>query len=1089
MGSSLIRFVKLAVVLLCAAGMQAQTPAPAPASPAAAPVVAGEIRGTVKSGSTPLPGVSVSATNTLTGKKALTSTDVQGAYVLPVTGRGRYVIKVEFPAFAAVTKEAVINATTPNAQVDVELVLLSRVPKTAPGQAASTDVVTQALANVLNGQRSQSLSLSSTGAAVEGGTSDAPTENAPALANTADAGNDSVSIAGAGGRTQDFGRDIEDIRDRIEEMRARGDLPQGLGGMGGPGMFGGGPGGPGGGGGGRGGRGGGGFGRGFNINRPHGSIFYSMGNSVLDASPYSLNGPEDKPEYASNRFGATIGGPLKIPHVFDAGPKTFFFFNMFGTRSTQPYQAFSHVPTELERSGDFSQSVLANGQPVQFIDPLTGLMTNKLSPGEISSTAAQLLKYYPLPNQTGRQNFRLIDSTENNGTTIAFRINRSFGSSATTGRRGGGLAGLLGRNSVNFGLNYNSNGSDLLHPFPSVSGKTHSKGWNANAGYTFSKGKWTNNLRASFNRSRSETINLYSGITNIEGLLGIAGVSQDPFDWGLPGISLSNFTGLSDINPSNRRDDTLQIGDNVIWNHGKHNFRFGADYRHQTTAVQTNSNPRGSFIFTGALTGYDFADFLLGVPQQTSIQDSAQPYGFAANSWDLFVNDDWRIGGSFTVQLGLRYEYQGPYTESHNQLVNLDANPTFTSVTPVLPDQTGPFHGVYPASLVNPDRNNWAPRIGIAWKPFNKTVVRAGYGINYNLGQYRSIVQQLAYQPPFSFTQTNILSATNPLTIQNGFPVVTNTVTNNYGVDPNYRLGYVQLWNLNIQRELKWNLLLNVGYSGSKGTGLDIVRAPNRGPSGLLVAGVQPFLWESSEGSSIMHAGNVRLRKRLTKGMAFGATYTFSKSIDNASSIGGGATVVAQNDLDLAAERGLSSFDQRHKLTGDYTIELPFGEGRKWLTRPGAAEHILGDWTLNSTFSIASGFPYTARVLGNVADVGRGTNGTLRADTTGQSISLANPSIGEWFNTAAFVIPPTGQFGDAGRNTIIGPRTVNFNMSLAKSFQFKDTMNMEVRADASNVFNTPQFTSIDTVVNSPTFGQVVGVGAPRRIQFSLRYRF
>lgn len=323
-----------------------------------------------------------------------------------------------------------------------------------------------------------------------------------------------------------------------------------------------------------------------------------------------------------------------------------------------------------------------------------------------------------------------------------------------------------------------------------------------------------------------------------------------------------------------------------------------------------------------------------------------------------------------------------------------------------------------------------------------------------------------------------------------GFPTAAVPgVTNNYAVDRNYRLGYVQVWNLNVQREVGWNTVVNVGYSGSKGTRLDIVEAPNRGPDGLLIPGVQPFLWETSDGSSILHAGSVRVRRRFTSGVSLGATYTFSKSIDNASSIGGGATVVAQDPLDLAAERGLSSFDQRHRFTGDYVIDLPFGAGRKWLNNGGPLARIAGDWEWSGSFAIASGMPWTAQVMGAFGEVAQGANGSLRADVTGQPISVPNPGIGEWFNTAAFTVPSAGQYGTAGRNTIIGPGTTTFNMSLSKTFSFKDFYALEMRLDANNVFNTPQYASIDTVVNSPTYGQVVAVGNMRQVQVATRFRF
>ena len=308
-------------------------------------------------------------------------------------------------------------------------------------------------------------------------------------------------------------------------------------------------------------------------------------------------------------------------------------------------------------------------------------------------------------------------------------------------------------------------------------------------------------------------------------------------------------------------------------------------------------------------------------------------------------------------------------------------------------------------------------------------------------------------------------------------------------MDPNYRLGYVQIWNLNVQYELSSTLVMNVGYTGSKGTDLDLVEAPNRGPNGLLIPNVQAFLWDTSSGNSILHAGTLRLRRRMTHGMAAGGTYTYSKSIDNASSIGGTAVVVAQNPANLAAERGLSSFDMRHRLTGDFLYELPLGTGKKWLDSGGVWARVLGDWTWSGTFTVQSGTPWTARLLNAYSDVNSGVNGALRANYNGQPIQLSNPSVGEWFNTAAFSAPLTGQFGNAGRNTIIGPGMVDFDMALSKNFPIREAMGLQVRVSANNVFNTPHFTAIDTVVGSPTFGRVTAVGPMRTLQIASRFRF
>jgi hypothetical protein len=287
---------------------------------------------------------------------------------------------------------------------------------------------------------------------------------------------------------------------------------------------------------------------------------------------------------------------------------------------------------------------------------------------------------------------------------------------------------------------------------------------------------------------------------------------------------------------------------------------------------------------------------------------------------------------------------------------------------------------------------------------------------------------------------------------------------------------------------------MNVDFTDTKGTGLTVVEAPNRTPDGVRLDNVQAFNWETSAGSSHAYAASLRVRKRLQAGFSVGGTYTFSKAIDDASSIGGGSIVVAQDPFNLAAERGLSSFDQRHRFTGDYMVELPFGHDKRWLRNGGAARTILGDWQWSGSWTIASGTPYTPRALNDISDLNRGTNGTIRADVvSGQSISLSDPSIREWFNTAAFtapIPPPLGDgFGDARRNSIEGPGSLLFNMSLNKVFQMKEGEMLEFRITASNVFNTPQYGSIDTNVNSRTFGQVISIGAMRAIQLSARFRF
>ena len=1106
------------------------------------PAPAGSIHGLVKSGNMPLPGATVTATNTLTGQKVTTWTDVDGTYFVQVPSNGRYVIRTQMAAFAPATQEVLINATSKDQKADLEPILLSRVP------AASTGDQAQQMAAAMAGRGFQSLQVTQGGDFTPSNGGDSPAAAMPG-GNEVSNATESVAVSSTINNANWATMGGDEWRQRVEEMRAQGGLGGPGGGPGGPpgvaptgfspGGFGGRPGGGFGGGGfGGGGFGGGGFaigaggfggGRGgarnrFNINRPHGTVYYNVGDDALDAAPYALNGANaSKPSYIQHRFGGAIGGPFKIPHVVDGGSKTFFFVNYNGSRGEAPFDRFSTVPTALERSGDFSQSTKLNrdssgnlvSSPVQLLYPNIGscpfagqaiagnnLQNADASCPQISSIAQSLLQYFPAPNVPGAaadtQNFHLVTSTNNSSDDFNFRLNRSFGAAQPGGRRGGGGPGMFfgGRgNNLNAGIHYHGSNTNLTNAFPGIGGNTDVRSWDVPIGYVRSIGKINNILRFDFNRSRILTQNLFAFKQDITGTLGINGVSTRPFDWGLPAISFADFTGLGDASPRLSRNQTFTISDSMILNRGKHTWRWGGDFRRIQINNQTDNNARGTFLFGGLNSGYDLSDFLLGLPQQTTLQFGDNNYYFRGNSWDLFVQDEWRVRGNFSLNLGLRYEYVSPFTEISNHLANLDiapqflTNPGFSSpdaVAPVIAGQNG-----VPATLVKPDRNNFAPRVGFAWKVTAKTVIRGGYGINYNTVAYQTIVQQLAFQPPFSNTATNVQTAPGDLTLARGFPTVNSgTITNNFGVDPNYRLGYVQIYNLNIQRELRPTLIMNADFTGTKGTALDIVEAPNRTPTGVRLTNVQAFSWETSGASSHAYAASLRVRKRLQNGFSVGGTYTFSKSIDDASSIGGGAIVVAQDPFNLAAERGLSSFDQRHRLIGDYLIELPFGHDKRWLRNSGAARTILGDWQWSGSWTIASGTPFTPRSLNDVADLNRGTTGTIRADVVpGQDVTLSNQSIQEWFNTAAFTAPPFGQFGDARRNSIEGPGSLVFGMGLNKVFQLREAEALEFRIQASNIFNTPQYGSIDTNVNSRTFGQVLSIGQMRTVQLSGRLRF
>ena len=1128
LGGPICRWLVLSLLLLTFGCVQGQSQA---TGIGVASTSLRTIHGIVRSGNMPIPGAAVTIQGGPNDQRIVSWTDVDGSYSSEVPSDGSYTISVQMTAFASQSQQIELDEANRNITATFELVLFSRSrvnsPKTRPNGRADAQRGFQTLSTLQNLMGQDSGGNSATEVVPSG---------MPVPGIDPNSATESIAVSGNSSNSNSMSGD--ELQQRINDARQQGA------GFGAPGSLGIGPAGAGGFGGGGGGRpmtitGR----RGFDINHPHGSIYYGIGDSGLNAAPYALLGEQaTNPSYQQNSFGGSIGGPLNIPKIFHGGAKTFFFVNYNGKRGDNPFDQFSTVPTALERQGNFSQTTYpsgaAAGQPVQIFNPATNAPFPANIISQINPAAAGLLPFIPMPNLPGSfQNFHFVTSAENSSDDLNVRINHSFGAAPTRGRRGGGRGGL--RNNLTFGLHYHGSASTITNPFPSLGGNTNVRSFDVPIGYVRSIGKLTNSLRFDFNRSRTRTQNLYAFNSDIDSALGIAGVSTNPFDWGLPNISFTDFASIQDTNPQLLRNQTYTFSDSVVWTHGKHSWRWGGDFRRIQLNTETSSNARGTFLFTGLNTsqisaqgqpvvgtGYDFADFLLGLPQQTSVQFGLNSYHFHGNYWDLFVQDEWKIRGNLTLNLGARYEYVSPLSEENNRIANLDLSPGVLNsalgvpaAAEVLPGQVGPYSGKVPVSLVRPDRNNIAPRIGFAWKPLAKTIIRGGYGINYNTGAYQGIAQQLAFQPPFSTTQTNIQTTPGNLTLQNGFPgSLPGGITNDYAVNPNYRLGYVQIRNLDLQQQIRPTLLLNLDYTGTKGTDLDILEAPNRTVSGLLIPGVQAFIFQNSLADSAANAASVRLRKRLSSEFSIGGIYTFSKSIDNASSIGAGVTSsasrgglgaggtgasggggssgfssgassVAQNALNLAAERGLSSFNQTHKFTADYLWELPFGHDKRWLSQNTPLRALFGDWQWSGDWTVASGLPFTPHILGSAEEVNRGTNGTLRPDVVfGQAIGIANPSIGRWFNTAAFA-SPAGPYGDARRNSIIGPGTVVFDMALTKVIAISESRTFEFRAQATNVFNTPNYTSIDTVFNSPTFGRVTAVGGMRQITITARFRF
>jgi trimeric autotransporter adhesin len=841
----------------------------------------------------------------------------------------------------------------------------------------------------------------------------------------------------------------------------------------------------------------------FGNNRSGGRGLYTGGigmivdNSALDAKPFSLTG-QNTPKAAYNRLTgvATLGGPLRIPHLLKNGPN--FFIGYQWTRNRNATAQSVLMPTVAERNGDFSQTLSPLGRPVQILDPESGLPFpgDTIPESRISLQARALLSYYPLPNFNGNAgyNYQIPITGATHQDALQSRLSKTLDS----------------RNQIYGRFAFQSTRTDS----PSVFGfldNTDLSGINtsANWSHTFNQRLYLN-LGYQFSRLATDVTPYFEDRENVSGEAGILGNDQDPLNWGPPTLTFSSgIASLTDAQSSHDRNQTSGTSYSMLWNRGSHNITFGGDFRRREFNYLSQQDPRGTFTFTGAAAGYDFADFLLGIPDTSAIAFGNADKYFRESVYDAYITDDWRIGPELTLNAGLRWEYGAPITELYGRLVNLDVAPDFTAVAPVIAsDPIGRLTGQrYPDSLVQPDKHGIEPRVGVAWRPIpgSSLAVRGGYGIYYDTSVYQTIALQMAQQPPLSKSLSVQNSPADPLTLANGFNASPSITPNTFAIDPNFRVGYAQNWQVAVQRDLPGSLQMVATYLGIKGTRGVQEFLPNTYPVGAVnpcVTCPTGFAYLTSNGNSSREAAQIQLRRRLHNGLTANLQYTFSKSIDDDAALGGqggytptsvtgpqsspltppAATTgqsnlaIAQNWLDLKAERSLSTFDQRHLLSlqMQYTTGMGIGGGTLLSGWKGG---VLKEWTFATQITAGSGLPQTPVYL--TAVQGTGVTGTIRPDYIG----------GSYLNPAAYAPPLPGQWGNAGRDSIIGPAQFSLNASLGRTFRVSDHLNLDLRIDSTNVLNHVTYTTWDTLVTSTQFGLPAAANAMRSLQTTLRIRF
>lgn len=812
----------------------------------------------------------------------------------------------------------------------------------------------------------------------------------------------------------------------------------------------------------------------------HGALFEFHRNAALDARNFFAPANEPKPKYLRNQFGGAIGGPIRRD-------STFFFADYEGTRSREGITRITNVPTAEERVGNFSNSVF--GIPT---NPFTGQPFDGgiIPPFFINSVGRAIAAIYPLPNRNVPfQNFVSSPAQRDDNDSFDVRVDHRLTDKADLAFR------------------YSFGDRDLFEPFtgpsfsavPGFGDFVKRRSQNAMVALTMVlTPNLVNETRGAFSRVGASVTQEASTINTD---VGLPVISPRPRDLGLSFITITGFSPIGDEgnNPQKSVTNVYQFLNNASYVRGNHLFKFGADIRFSQQNAFRDVESRGRLQFSPffQLTGNALADMLMGFPLLTSVARVDNPQQIRTESYNFFINDSYRVTPRLTLTAGLRYEYNSPPVDAEDRATVFDL-----ATRNIVPVGT---NGV-PRSGFDADKNNFAPRVGFAWSIGEETVLRGGYGVYYDQSPLAP-AESLYFNSPFFDNNIFFSLPGLPLTLDNPFPSFFPfpLPDSALSIQRDLRTGYMQHWNFNLERQLGSKTVLEVAYVGSKGTKLLTARDINQPQPQVLPPGL-PFVPRpdprfddidllESRGNSNYHALQARFQQRLFHGLTSLVSYTWSKSIDDASNFfsSAGDPNFPQNSFDVAAERGRSNFDVRHRLSASYSYALPFGKGRHYLADDGWVSTVLTGWETHGIIALQTGRPFTVALLSDIDNSGTGRSilgfgANDRPNIVGNP-EISNPTPDRWFNTAAFAFPPPGTFGNAGRNILDGPGFQSVNASLMKNTALTERVNLQFRAEVFNLFNHPNFNLPDNFLGSPTFGRISSARDPRHIQFGLKLLF
>jgi len=831
----------------------------------------------------------------------------------------------------------------------------------------------------------------------------------------------------------------------------------------------------------------------------HGSAYEFLRNSVFDAKHYFDDPKQPIPAFRQNQFGATLGGPIRKN-------STFFFADYQGLRIAQGQTFIASVPVTTLRSGDFrglaaiydplsTRTDPATGRPIRDAFPNNQIPSNRMDPA-----ALKTMQYYPVPNLAGQAN-NLLNNP------ILTREDNSFDTridQVTTPRDN-----LFGRYS--FGKAVTDRPSPLRtanNPFGGGGPVTFSGDFDIlaqsvvlNEVHTFSP-RVVNEFRFGYSRFSMNALPEGFGVNPTE-VSGIPNLALSSTTATLPIIAVPGYTTLGPAValPLISHSNTFQYVDNVSVNRGSHDFKFGVSVIRHRRNFYDDAFPTGIFTFNQLTTatpagvgGHSFASYLLGHNSVFNRSNVASNWG--TRNWILggFAQDSWRVARRLTVNLGLRYEIFTPWTEV------ADRQSTFDPITGVmvLAGESNKFG----RGLTSTDHNNLAPRVTLAYQPTSKTAIRAGFGMSY-FQEYTGLNSYMTWNFPFNLQQQVVdnTAARPTMKLEIGPPPLPVPDPNKPSgqvrrLNPDLNTAYGLQYNMNVQQELSRNLLLEVGYLGSRGVHMLLLKDENMafpGPGAVPPRrpyfGVNPnvgtVLLLTDEASTTYHALVTKLEKRLSHGLTLLGSYTFAKAIqEGEGSAAGPYGEQPLNPRNLDMDRGPASYDRKHRAVVSFAWDLP---GQNALSQaPAVVRYVAGGWSANGILTLQTGPPFPLSMTPSLLNTGT-ANRPNRICNGALDRSVRDPT--RYFDTGCFVQTAPYVFGDTGLNILRAPGDVNLDFSLFKMFPITERLNLQFRAEAFNLFNTPHFGLPNGAIGTPAAGRISGAGPARQIQLALKLMF